>query len=303
MVQSVLARAKPSDVVMEPYPHIVIKNALPEALADKLLAEFPTLDLFPNKINADNNASPEELSNRRLDLTAQLINQNMSISPTWKSIIAYHSSPEFLADFARVFRNAIERYYPHFGEGKDPLEKMSAGLMGRDENTDVEFLMNASIGVNTPVTTKVSRVRGVHIDRMHEMYAGLLYLRTNDDDSEGGDFEIHKFKGLRGFLKNEVPPNLTAKVTEVRYEHNTLVVFLNTIDSLHAVSPRSVTSSPRRFMIFSGVVATDPLINNSLYQIGNKPSDIRGASEPVGMGRLVFSRFSRIIEQTRNYIR
>ena len=120
----------------------------------ELLAEFPARGLFPKEVNAGNNASPEELSNRRLDLTAQLINQNMSISPTWKSIIAYHSSPEFLADFARVFRNAIERYYPHFGEGKDPLEKMSAGLMGRDENTDVEFLMNASIGVNNTCYNK-----------------------------------------------------------------------------------------------------------------------------------------------------
>lgn len=303
MIESVLSRATPADVVMEPYPHIIIRNALPSALADKLLAEFPPLDLFPAKLKTDDSTTAEEESNRRLDLTAQLVDESTGISPTWKSVIARHSSPEFLADFVRVFGNAIERYYPQFFERNSPLENMSVGLMSRDENTDAEFLMNASIGVNTPVTTKASRVRGVHIDRMHEMYAGLLYLRDSADDSDGGNFELHKFKGPRGFLKNEVPPNLSEKVTEVKYEHNTLVVFLNSIDSLHAVSPRSITSFPRRFMIFSGVVATDPLMNNSLYQIGNKPSDIRGASEPIGMGRLIWGRFCRIIEKARNYVR
>ena len=36
-----LQRVKPSDVIMEPYPHVVVPNALPDDLYERLAAVYP----------------------------------------------------------------------------------------------------------------------------------------------------------------------------------------------------------------------------------------------------------------------
>jgi hypothetical protein len=41
-VLNVLRQAQPTDVNMHPYPYLVIKNALPEALYKRLSNEFPS---------------------------------------------------------------------------------------------------------------------------------------------------------------------------------------------------------------------------------------------------------------------
>lgn len=296
---SVLSRAQPTDVRLDPFPHLVIKNALPEDIADRLAVEFPSTETFTTLAMQRKPDFSADSSNRRVDISAADIDSGIGVPDIWRKIITHHTSPHFLADFARVFGAAIKQCYPEMEREHGPLADMRVAMTDRDEGTNAQVLLNASLGINTPVTREETRVRGVHIDRMDEIFAGLLYLRDPADDSAGGAFEIHKFKGRRAFLKNEVPPNLSQKIAEVEYEHNTFVIFLNSIDSLHAVSPRSLTPFARRFMIVSGIFS-EALIDHSRYQIGAKPTGPRGATTDMPLKAVAYQRLLRTF---RNLVR
>ena len=290
---SILASANARDVRKKPFPYIVVRNALPSELADRLLTEFPSTDWFlQNQKNPHRN--PDDKSNRRFDFASDQKAVTTSLGPLWHAMLKHHVSPAFLADFTRVFGASIQFVYPHLWTAIENMAKTKTGISQSLDPRPPVLSLKASIGINTPVTDHPSRARGVHTDRMHELFAGLLYLRNSEDRSTGGAFEIHRFKGLRGFMKNEVPPNLTEKVDEIPYEHNTMVMFLNTIYSLHAVSPRSVTPNPRQFLIVSGV-ADIPIFDNSRYQIAPKPSGGRGMLDPVPTHKVIVSRIPHLL--------
>lgn len=80
---SILSKADPSMVKMEPFPHIVLIDALPLEYANNLTSSFPKhlFDLAPN--------------NKRVDISAINVADSQDISQNWKLFIDYHSSKEF----------------------------------------------------------------------------------------------------------------------------------------------------------------------------------------------------------------
>ena len=52
---------------------------------------------------------------------------------------------------------------------------------------------DCQIGINSPVS-QASTVKGPHVDNRVELYAGLFYMRTDEDDSRGGSLEIFRPK-------------------------------------------------------------------------------------------------------------
>ena len=130
----------------------------------------------------------------------------------------------------------IYDYYPH-------LKDKKIGLRYRDKST---IQMDCLFGVNTPVT-KNSSCKGPHLDNPHELYACLTYFPIEGDEA-GGDLTVYKytidkptFHGQR--FSDDVEP-----IDIVPYKPNTAVLFLNTFHSLHGVTPRKVTSLPRRYV-------------------------------------------------------
>ena len=104
-----------------------------------------------------------------------------------------------------------------------------------------------------------SRVIGPHVDREVALYAGLFYMRQDDDDSEGGDLELYRFTaGTPAFDAGSrlVPDERVTRCKTIRYASNTLVFFLHSPYALHGVSPRSPTKFPRRHINLVGELAT-----------------------------------------------
>jgi len=91
---------------------------------------------------------------------------------------------------------------------------------------------------------------------MQALFAGLFYLRQEDDDSVGGDLEIRRFRPelsdaqKLGCFRRAiyVDDKWTELVKTVKYDRNVLVVLVNGIDSLHGVTPRQPTPHRRIFM-------------------------------------------------------
>ena len=81
---------------------------------------------------------------------------------------------------------------------------------------------------------------------------------------------IHKWKSNKRknyICTNLVKRNLIEQVNLIKYEKNTLVFFLNTIDFIHSVSPREPSKYSRRFVNILAEFPAKELENESLYPI------------------------------------
>jgi hypothetical protein len=238
VMQSLLSRASPDRVRTEPYPHIVIEDALDRDLAARLREQYP-MRVLQEEIasNADT---------RRFNLRGWDALQHSAVTPLWKEFLRYHSSTEFFREIVALFRDAMAVHYP-----TRTFDQLKVGLRKRETFADADVLLDAQAGFNTPSRTPRS-VRKAHIDEPQKVFAGLYYLRREEDDSEGGDFLVYRPRAGRAGrfrLYNDVyvDPRDCEVDTVVPYRHNVFVLFLNTPQSWHGVSVRSVTEHPRIF--------------------------------------------------------
>lgn len=218
---------------------------MPIELAQTLTADFP-LDLFSSVGN-----------NKRLDISSANIKKYKSISKEWSDFILHHSSEKFFFEFIDLFQDHLK--------DASSFKNLLIGRRNEDTFNDHDFLLDAQISINTPVSRK-SSVRKVHVDSENKIFSGLFYLRLPHDDSLGGDLNLYSWKSnyseekkLKFYREGVDEKHLELHKT-ITYKNNLAVLFLNSIDALHGVTPKEITSSPRTFV---NLVAESP---NELYQ-------------------------------------
>jgi hypothetical protein len=246
---SVLRRARAADVVVDPFPYIVIDDALPDEICDALIAQYPPLDALA--VDATEN-------NSRWSVPAWHAQQNGRIARVWQDLVAYHASHAFFDDFVRVFGDHVVRLYPHVFPDIATLRAQRLGVRERDSMENCDFLLDAQISGNTPVRD-ASSVKTIHIDSEHKLFTALLYLRSPDDDSVGGDLDVVRFRAdLTAAERRQrydgmfVDDALTEHVTTVPYRRNTLFMFVNGLEALHGVTVRQPTQHLRLFLNLVG---------------------------------------------------
>jgi hypothetical protein len=74
--------------------------------------------------------------------------------------------------------------------------------------------------------------------------------RTDDDQAAGGDLDLYRWRRSPRFVRHRVLSADVEHAKTVRYAPNTYVAFVNSPWSVHGVSPRAVTSVPRRYVNF-----------------------------------------------------
>jgi hypothetical protein len=241
-MDSVLARASPADVQLEPFPHVVLRDVLDDALCDRLIAEFPPLDAMVG-------GKPDD-SNTRLYYRGLTAMHDPALSPLWRETIETHVSQLFLRQLTGIFGASILATYPDFEQRFGALDALRAGLRYRDTFEHADVLLEAQPSANTPVTAEPSSVRAGHLDNPNKLFVGLFYLRHPDDDSVGGDLELYRYRaGQRPvFHGHEIADRYIEPVQTVRYEKNVLLVFLNSPAALHGVTVRELTPHTRLFL-------------------------------------------------------
>ena len=246
---SVLSRFESTMFKLHPYPHVIINNALPIEIANALRDEFPS----PVEVGCDNSKN-----NSRWSYGASEIKDNPSISALWKQTVAWHTSPEFWSEILKIFGAVLDVSMRDLTNRKSLSAEPRVGVRGLSTFEQSDVLLEAQISGNTPVTVR-SSVRRTHLDEGNKIFSGLYYLRHPDDDSLGGDFVIQRWKPwvpryLKKHLYFEGMRDCVETVATVPYRHNTLVLLIDSFDALHAVTPRSPTTFPRRFMNLDGVL-------------------------------------------------
>ena len=248
---SVLQFANNITIDLQPFPHIIIHNALPDDVAKELTTTFP-LDLF-----AAYKAKLADTNNKRVDITIAASRSIEAIPPIWRAFLEYHSSTAFLQEVLTLFGEPIIAKFPKYYPNQTALNNLTSGLKGIDDFRQADFLLDTAISINTPVR-EVSAVRAIHTDHGDKLFSGLFYLRRPEDDSTGGNLQIHRWKDgysqlqKRILYQEGVNPSHTELVKEIWYENNVFVLFINSLDALHAVTPRQLTEHDRTFVNFVG---------------------------------------------------
>tara|TARA_B100001287_G_scaffold227325_1_gene197233 strand:+ start:1492 stop:2307 length:816 start_codon:yes stop_codon:yes gene_type:complete len=236
---SILNKFQKSDLKISPFPHIVLKDALNKDIASTLTKEFPLheFDLSGN--------------NLRRDIPSYKVANALKISNLWRDFIKYHSSRQFYIEVLNAFKEALsEKDFKKYND-------YQTGLRGFNSHKRNKVLMDAQISINTPVE-KLSSVRKAHLDNTNKFFSGLFYLRLPNDDSRGGNLQLCKWREEYTLSKKiklyreSLHQNHYEVFDELKYENNLAVLFLNSIESLHSVTPRYETSYPRCFVNLVG---------------------------------------------------
>jgi hypothetical protein len=232
---SLLQNANNIKLELAPFPHIIIKNALDENVYNDLSKKFP-LEFF-----AKNNK--KNMNNIRKDLFFDELNAMQDVHDDWKKFIEYHSSISFFHEILHIFEKIIlSNYYKKF----DSKEKLY----------NCNSVNRFSTSINTPVL-EASSVRSAHLDNLNKLFTGLFYMKQDDDKSTGGDLELYSWnKNIsnvkkRKLANNEIDIDYIKYEKTISYGSNTFLIFLNSLDALHGVTPRSLTKNYRRMCVFT----------------------------------------------------
>lgn len=219
------------DLILDPCPYFCIPNALPDALYDQLVAEYP---------------EDHMMQGPKTHFQARRYRQHEfvpgTVTPLWQDFVAYHNSVAYKNRVLDLFEPAMDKYYADLKLTlqKAPVSARHSGQPGSVQ-LEVQFVLN---GIQ-PET-----VRTIHLDNSRELFAGLLYMRRPEDVSTGGDIHVYRklvsrptYTGIR-----EVDPTQVVTAGSVPYRANTMILFLNTADSLHGVTPRLNANCVRRYV-------------------------------------------------------
>jgi hypothetical protein len=272
---SILSNASTLDVRTEPYPHIVIKNALDPEIYQQLADEYPDPAVVLNG---------REKKDTWYDYPACEAISNEVITPLWKEFLEYHTSQAFYQDLINLFGDVIQQVHPSLSERySKPLAEFTTsiretGAAKNPVNHQSDVSLECQFYVN--YTEQARAVRGPHVDRPTELYAALLYFRDPADDSSGSDLQVCAANDPKQLYPNdhqikvdhlpmEVEEQKISVVDTAKYEANTLVLFINSKKSIHAVSPRNATPIARRHINFTADLFG--LKDDALFEVKHKP--------------------------------
>ena len=228
-----LLQKKPT-VQTDPYPHVIIEDALPWDLYENLEAEFPEKTLLATD-PFDNGICYRLKADKLLSLTFE--------SGLWRDFAEYHTSAEWFNEVNELFKP----YMP--GVLHKTFTEDDLGARGwADENKNIWTDCQAVI--HKPIEEKSTRTP--HIDNPMEMWAGLLYMPYPDDQSTGGEFQIYSTQSSVQKVDKKAgrqiyDSDLGTVVKTIPYKRNTFVMFANNSpNTVHGVSLRKDATLNRR---------------------------------------------------------
>ena len=228
-----LLQKKPT-VQTDPYPHVIIEDALPWDLYENLEAEFPEKTLLATD-PFDNGICYRLKADKLLSLTFE--------SGLWRDFAEYHTSAEWFNEVNELFKP----YMP--GVLHKTFTEDDLGARGwADENKNIWTDCQAVI--HKPIEEKSTRTP--HIDNPMEMWAGLLYMPYPDDQSTGGEFQIYSTQSSVQKVDKKAgrqiyDSDLGTVVKTIPYKRNTFVMFANNSpNTVHGVSLRQDATLNRR---------------------------------------------------------
>lgn len=258
-MESVLAHIDTSEVQSEPFPYISkIGGVIEPELCTRLIKEYPSLETVSQGAMLNGRAWK---SNEKVRYYAKDVLTLGAVTPLWKAFVEAHLSREHWGHVLRLFGPHIRKAHPQLEKKFGPLETLRIGVRNRDTYDACDALLDAELCTDTPVD-EPSSVKSAHLDALDKLLIGNFYLRRPEDDSQGGELELFRFKPgrIRFYGKRFADRKHLEKIGEVPYRSNNLSCFVNTLHALHGVAVRDKTPHVRYSFNFI-VEFKDPLFS------------------------------------------
>ena len=232
-----LLHKKPT-VQTDPYPHILIEEALPWSLYEKLEAEFPEKQVLSTEA-FDNGRTYRMKADKLLSLTFE--------SGVWREFAEYHTSAEWFMEVYELFKPWLQDK-PKLTSLLPNLKENLGARGWADKNKNI--WTDCQTVIHNPVQDRTTRTP--HIDNPMEMFAGLLYMPFKEDTSAGGEFQLYSVKNdikkVNMTNGREVyKEDLGEPVKTIPYKRNTFVMFTNNSpNTVHGVTQRVNPTMLRR---------------------------------------------------------
>lgn len=261
---SILKKFSPECLYFDPFPHIVIENALDESVYSELFEDFPTREEFLR--------DKEEEPNRYYWIEAIRILTEYKNDRLWKKFVSYHTSQYFFDELIKCFENVINNYSIASAEFLRDVRGFS-GV--RFNETDLDILLDCQATYCSPVIGDPESPRGPHVDREVTAFSGLLYFRHVSNQTEGGDLILYRRKTdvslTVGFdSSNHISPEYVEEAKRIAYQANTFVGFLNGPHAIHGVSPRKRSTFSRQHV---NIIVES---KNNVFDLQNQRPDKSG---------------------------
>jgi len=249
-MDTLLAKATPAEILTEPFPHLVVPDAMPADLYRRFTERMPDY----RTVVAD--ADPP--SNRRYPCSANRILVDDRLNPLWREFCRVHTGPAFFNAVLDLFRDHIPADNPGLARWLAAHPAPRFGLLNEDGFETADVLCDARLEINTPVR-EASSVRRGHLDLPNRVFSGLFYMRSPDDESVGGDLDLLRWKTgtPAGIDRFQIPDEELEIVKTVPYAANVFVLFVNPPHALHGVTVRQPTAAQRQYFFLTAEVAGD----------------------------------------------
>lgn len=250
-----------------PFPFFYIDRAFDQKIYDFLKKDYILFHKFFQK------NTKYKKNNIRLQMsTEEFYNSKLFLNSIWYDFVEYHTSKTFFLELVEIFRNDMIKIYPRIIDmiDKNKDDKNFLNIRTKENISNFQFVADCQPGINTPCYHETS-VRQSHLDNSAEIFAGLFYLRDDNDRSSGGNLQVMEVKNKKKInfhQKSEVKNQFDLDIfKEVKYEKNKVIFFLNTKNSIHNVTSRSETNLPRNltniiFESYSKKIKTFSLYND-----------------------------------------
>lgn len=240
---SLFQRVDRSQVLTKPFPYVIVENALPDELHTELRRTFPSRQTLNVPIG----------QNKRWSTSLLELREIPGITDLWRNFVEFHASKDFLDDVLALFGDSIVQLYPNIFRSVIDIGNRPVVIRGANSQTQGELYLDSQVSGNTPAS-RPGVPRGIHFDSAESLWAGLYYLRSEADDSLGGDLELWKWPDSFSFRKKStlyregMDPKYAQKIRTIPYRSNTFVFLINSIDSLHSVTERLPSPHTRQFL-------------------------------------------------------
>jgi hypothetical protein len=244
---SIPLRVAASDVLAEPFPHVVKDEILDRGLFDRLRAEFPPDAAFDGNMRLGGRAG------RDLYPGDPAYDELLKRSPAWREFHDFIVSPDFVAltmrlfgPYLRTFECAVDPERARFVDFVESRETLAE--KGR---TIVEVMQRTRHRLFRPAATDDLFVRldlaqgakgyakRVHCDRPNRLVSLLVYFCDADEIGlEGGELVLYEHVRKKPYRRYERHPQVedTREIGRVRPKQNRGVFFLCTNNSYHGAT-------------------------------------------------------------------
>lgn len=255
-MESILKNITPKNVITYPFPHLDIIDAVPKNLYQCMVDELPSEKFLDDYFSQFGNLpSAVALSSKNL--------KNLGLkTPYIDEFISIHSNKNFLDNILNLFSDYYDNYLPNMKYNF--LNTVETKLFVNPKKTMVSGIENKNL--------KKTFVRGPHIDDPGDFGVFLFYICREEDNIIGGDLDLYKYKTrFRGFRRDiwhderELRMNDVEKVKTISYTTNRFIFLLDSLYSIHGVTPIDSRSKGYR-MRLSGGVNTAPKSKNYNYR-------------------------------------